>query len=133
MWHASSLFHQVQPHLFFPPQVSSRSTHRSLDEINNQPPPDKQINRPPQLYHQPRRPTKIGTARITPQLSVLFIPLQSSCLPPLPSSPLSWNIPYHRQIISFSVLWPSHMFTTRLTCHQQHHVKVHLIILVRRV
>ncbi|GBO10900.1 hypothetical protein AVEN_235716-1 [Araneus ventricosus] len=28
---------------------------------------------------------------------------------------------------------PSHMFTIRLTCHQQHHVKVHVIILGRRV
>ncbi|GBN21044.1 hypothetical protein AVEN_75948-1 [Araneus ventricosus] len=44
--------------LFVRPQVSSISTHRSLDEINNQPPPaSKQNNRPPQLYHQPRRPT----------------------------------------------------------------------------
>ncbi|GBN31954.1 hypothetical protein AVEN_39356-1 [Araneus ventricosus] len=57
-WHASSLCHQVPPHAFLPPQVSSRSTHRSLDEINNQPPPaNKQNNRPPQLYHQARRPT----------------------------------------------------------------------------
>ncbi|GBN00205.1 hypothetical protein AVEN_213891-1 [Araneus ventricosus] len=57
-WHASSLCHQVPPHAFLPPQVSSRSTHRSLDEIGNQPPPaKKQNNRPPQLYHQPRRPT----------------------------------------------------------------------------
>ncbi|GBL92700.1 hypothetical protein AVEN_119095-1 [Araneus ventricosus] len=57
-WHASSLCHQVPPHAFLPPQVSSRSTHRSLDEINNQPPPaNKQNNRPPQLYHQPRRHT----------------------------------------------------------------------------
>ncbi|GBM02884.1 hypothetical protein AVEN_52056-1 [Araneus ventricosus] len=57
-WHASSLCHQVPPHSFLPPQVSSRLTHRSLDEINNQPPPaNKQNNRPPQLYHQPRRPT----------------------------------------------------------------------------
>ncbi|GBO13940.1 hypothetical protein AVEN_34174-1 [Araneus ventricosus] len=38
-WHASSLCHQVPPQAFLPPQVSSRSTHRSLDEINNQSPP----------------------------------------------------------------------------------------------
>ncbi|GBN43830.1 hypothetical protein AVEN_1698-1, partial [Araneus ventricosus] len=57
-WHAFPLCHQVPPHAFSPPQVSSRSTHRSLDEINNQPPPaNEQNNRPPQLYHQPRRPT----------------------------------------------------------------------------
>ncbi|GBO23444.1 hypothetical protein AVEN_80876-1 [Araneus ventricosus] len=57
-WHAFSLCHQVPPHAFLPPQVSSGSTHRSLDEINNQPSPTKkQNNRPPQLYHQPRRPT----------------------------------------------------------------------------
>ncbi|GBM25596.1 hypothetical protein AVEN_181712-1 [Araneus ventricosus] len=57
-WHAFSLCHQVPPHAFLPPQVSSRSTHRSLVEINNQPPPAKKQNdRPPQLYHQPRRPT----------------------------------------------------------------------------
>ncbi|GBN69091.1 hypothetical protein AVEN_201418-1 [Araneus ventricosus] len=57
-WHASSLCHQVPPHALLPPQVSSRPAHRSLDEINNQPPPaNKQNNRPPQLYQQPRRPT----------------------------------------------------------------------------
>ncbi|GBL82523.1 hypothetical protein AVEN_139928-1 [Araneus ventricosus] len=52
-----SLCHQVPPHAFLPPQASSRSTHRSLDEINNQSlPASKPNNRPPQLYHQPRRP-----------------------------------------------------------------------------
>ncbi|GBN71739.1 hypothetical protein AVEN_147206-1 [Araneus ventricosus] len=57
-WHVFSLCHQVPPHTFLSPQVSSRSTHRSLVEINNHPPPaKKQNNRPPQLYHQPRRPT----------------------------------------------------------------------------
>ncbi|GBM50345.1 hypothetical protein AVEN_146588-1 [Araneus ventricosus] len=33
-WHTSSPCHQVPPHAFLPPRVSSRSTHRSLDEIN---------------------------------------------------------------------------------------------------
>ncbi|GBO04051.1 hypothetical protein AVEN_268187-1 [Araneus ventricosus] len=57
-WHACSLCHQVPPHVFLPPQVSNRSTNRSLDEINSQPPPDnKQNSIPPQLYHQPKRPT----------------------------------------------------------------------------
>ncbi|GBL93408.1 hypothetical protein AVEN_219519-1 [Araneus ventricosus] len=60
-WHASSLCHQVPPCAFLPPQVSSRSTHRSLDEINNQPPPaNKQNNRPPQLYHQPQKNSTIA-------------------------------------------------------------------------
>ncbi|GBN48215.1 hypothetical protein AVEN_242799-1 [Araneus ventricosus] len=45
-WHDSSLCHQVPPHAFLPPQVSSRSTHKSLDEINYQPPPANKQNNP---------------------------------------------------------------------------------------
>ncbi|GBL94037.1 hypothetical protein AVEN_185013-1 [Araneus ventricosus] len=55
--------------------------------------------------------------------------LMSPTTPP----PLSWNILCQRQTISFSVLGSSHIFTTRLTYHQRHHVKVHLIILGRRI
>ncbi|GBN61539.1 hypothetical protein AVEN_15442-1 [Araneus ventricosus] len=61
-------------------------------------------------------------------IACIVDPITKLILPPRPS-PLSWNIPCQRQVISFSVSRPSHMFTTRLTCHQQHHVKVHVIIL----
>ncbi|GBN18400.1 hypothetical protein AVEN_189331-1 [Araneus ventricosus] len=60
---------------FSRPLVFIRSTHRSLDEINNQPQPaNKQNNRPPQLYHQPKKTYLNRNSQNNSTLACIFHP-----------------------------------------------------------